>query len=65
MAVCNNCGDKFDDRRLNLGYPTCLPCGDKAAHSVRWLSAPLSKSSYVLISNLEDLKGLNPKRLGE
>ena len=65
MAMCTNCGDKFDDRRLNLGYNTCLPCGDHVAQTVRWLAAPLNKSNYVLISNLEDLKGLNPKRLGE
>jgi len=25
-------------------------------------TAPINKSNYVLISNVEDLKGLNPKR---
>jgi hypothetical protein len=65
MPSCSNCGDQFPSARRNLGYRTCLPCGDHVAQTVRWLAAPLNKSNYVLISNLEDLKGLNPKRLGE
>ena len=65
MASCTNCGEQFPDRRLNLGYRTCLPCGDAVARTVRWLSAPINKSNYVLISDLNDLKGLNPKRIGE
>lgn len=65
MATCNNCGEAFSPARRNLGYNTCMPCGDHVAQTVRWLAAPINKSNYVLISNLEDLKGLNPKRLGE
>ena len=62
MANCTNCGDSFPLARLNLGYRTCLDCGDKAAHKVHWCVAPLNKSNYVLISDLQDLRGLNPKR---
>jgi hypothetical protein len=65
MAMCTNCGDHYSDRRLNLGYNTCLPCGDHVAQTIRWLAAPINKSNYILISDLEDLKRLNPKRLGE
>lgn len=65
MASCIHCGDQFSDRRLNLGYRTCLECGDTVAKQVVWLSAPINKSNYVLISDLADLKGLNPKRVGE
>lgn len=65
MAMCTNCGDQYSDRRLDLGYNTCLPCGDHVAQTIRWLAAPINKSNYILISNLEDLKGLNPKRIGE
>jgi len=65
MAFCSSCGDDFPDARLNLGYRTCLPCGDAVARQIQWLSAPINKSAYMLISNLDDLKQLNPKRVGE
>jgi hypothetical protein len=64
MAACSNCGEQFSDRRKALNYHTCLPCGDAVARTVRWLSAPLNKGAYQLVS-VEELKQLNPKRLGE
>lgn len=62
---CISCGDIFPPRRFALGYNTCLACGDFAAREVKWTVAPLSKGNYILISDLEDLKNLNPKRVGE
>jgi hypothetical protein len=53
------------DGRAALGYRTCMPCGDREARSIRRVTAPLNKSNYVLISNMDDLKQLNPKRVGE
>ena len=65
MAKCTSCGETYPLARYNLGYNTCLDCGDAVARTVRYLSAPINKSNYMLITNLDDLKGLNPKRLGE
>ena len=65
MAYCTRCGDDYPQGRRDLGYTTCLDCGDAVARTIRYLSAPLNKSNYVLISNLDDLKQLNPKRIGE
>ena len=65
MTFCKHGGDDFPLARYNLGYRTCLECGDAVARQVRFLSAPLNKSNYTLISNLDDLKQLNPKRVGE
>lgn len=65
MAMCVSCGDYYTDRRLALGYNTCLECGDAEARGISFCVAPINKSNYVLISNLEDLKGLNPKRSAE
>lgn len=65
MAHCFSCGEQFSDQRLTLGYNTCLACGDFAAREVRWTTAPLNKGNYVLITNREELKMLNPKRIGE
>jgi hypothetical protein len=61
MAMCTSCGDYYTDRRLDLGYRTCLECGDAEARTMTWCTAPLNKSNYILISDPEDLKGLNPK----
>jgi transcription elongation factor Elf1 len=60
--TCNNCGDEVAMGRAQLGYAVCLPCGDYTARQVKRTVAPLNKSNYMLISNLEELKQLNPKR---
>ena len=31
MASCRDCGEAYASARRNLGYHTCLPCGDKEA----------------------------------
>lgn len=59
-----HCGERIPDARVGLGYRTCLPCGEAQARSVRWCTAPLNKSNYVVISNKAELAMLNPKRVG-
>lgn len=59
------CGEKIDLRRYQLNYRECMACGEEKARKVTRPSAPISKSNYVLITNREQLKQLNPKRLGE
>lgn len=63
-VVCE-CGELFPAARARLGYTTCLSCGDRQARTVSWVTAPLSKSNYVVITNHAELKMLNPKRVGE
>lgn len=65
MSNCRNCGCSYLEARANLGYHTCLPCGDAAARSIVRTTAPLNKSNYVLITNRAELAQLNPKRTGE
>jgi hypothetical protein len=62
MAECISCGETYSERRALLGYNTCLSCGDFAARSVKWCSAPINKSNYMLITNRAELAQLNPKR---
>lgn len=58
---CTKCGDAFPAARHNLGYTTCLSCGDKAAQLVRFTVMPAySKGAYQLISR-EDVARTNPK----
>ena len=34
MAICIECEEKYSDKRLALGYRTCLECGDKSARQI-------------------------------
>jgi hypothetical protein len=60
---CIHCDDDIDPRRAALGYKLCLFCGEEAAREERrgWTIAPLHKSNYMLLTNKEDLKGINNK----
>jgi len=41
---------------------TCGGCGEELAKQVKHCIAPINKSNYMFISNMETLKQLNPKR---
>lgn len=41
---------------------TCAPCGDQIAKQVKHTIAPLNKSNYMVFTDIELLKQLNPKR---
>lgn len=60
MFECD-CGNSISPERYRLGYDTCLQCGEKNAIRQResWTIVPLHKSSYTLITNPVELKGLN------
>ena len=62
QVLCKDCYDPFPVERFRLGYHTCLACGDTAARSVVFTTAPINKSNYMLISDINTLKQLNPKR---
>lgn len=61
--LCIWCGADVLPSRWILGYHTCLVCGEAEAIRDRshWCIAPMHKSNYMLITNLDDLKGLNNK----
>ena len=60
---CLFCGDWIHPHRADLGYKTCLLCGEEQAKQERlgWCVAPMHKSNYTLITNRADLIGLNNK----
>lgn len=60
---CKLCGDVYQEQRFRLGFAVCLDCGDEIAKKLntKRTIAPMHKSNYVLITNMEDLKGLNNK----
>ena len=34
MAICVNCEEEYNDKRLALGYSTCLDCGEVEAQGI-------------------------------
>lgn len=64
MNDCPECGGFVHPKRIALGYFLCLKCGEAKAISARrtWTVAPMNKSNYILVTNKDVLKQLNPKR---
>jgi len=60
---CIICDAPVAHERWALGYKTCLPCGEIASLAVKRSRtiAPMHKSNYMLITDLDDLKGINNK----
>jgi hypothetical protein len=60
---CCWCGDDVASGRWALGIRCCLTCGETQAVKARasWCVAPMHKSNYILITNRQDLAGLNNK----
>ena len=57
-----DCGNEISRGRWQLGYTTCLMCGEQQAKQRKFTVAPLNKSNYMMVSDPELLKQLNPKR---
>jgi ribosomal protein L37AE/L43A len=56
---CVDCGNDIADARYQLGYKTCLSCGEKHALNYKHCIVPMPKSNYIVVTDLELLKGLN------
>ena len=62
LPICTHCyAVRVEPHRARLARPTCMACGEKLAKETKRTVAPMHKSNYMLITNLEDLKGLNNK----
>jgi hypothetical protein len=58
------CGEEVDARRINLGYQTCLYCGDKEAKARKFVvQIPYNKGAYQFIHN--NLTEVEDERNGE
>jgi ribosomal protein L37AE/L43A len=64
MPHCIECHAEYDARRKALGYKTCLDCGEATARAVKHCTVPGHKQGYFVVGNREELKVLNPKRVG-
>lgn len=61
MFYCVHCSDDVMPQRWQLGYHTCLPCGDKQAREHKHTIVPMHKSNYIPVFNRQDLVGINSK----
>lgn len=61
MKQCVYCSEQVAVKRYELGYTTCLDCGAKQAREVLHTVVPMHKSNYVVITDLDDLVGINTK----
>lgn len=63
MALCSECDAEFSDKRKELGYNTCLDCGDiKAEKESKFkakCTAPLfNKGPYQYVANKSVAKNI-------
>lgn len=59
--VCDKCSKPVNQYRYEIGYTTCMPCGEAQAKARKFCIVPMHKSNYIPITNREDLKGINNK----
>jgi hypothetical protein len=60
--ICIYCHDcTVDPRRVKLGYKSCMDCGEDISRKKRHTIVPMHKSNYVVLTNMDDLKGINNK----
>lgn len=63
LPICTCCyAVRVEPQRAKAIRPTCAACGEQLAKQVRHTIAPINKSNYMLISNRDELRQLNPKR---
>jgi transposase-like protein len=63
LPICTNCyGVRVEPHRAKAIRPTCMACGEILARQVQHTIAPMNKSNYMVFTDPELLKQLNPKR---
>ena len=61
MATCIQCYSVYPDKRLSLGYKTCIVCGDKEAckeviRKSKCIAPLFNKGGYQYIGNINNAK---------
>ena len=62
-AVCRYCGEDYPRKRFDLGYLSCLDCGQKHAEAEKAYKATCTapaynKGAYMYIGSKEAVKGI-------
>lgn len=62
QLICTSCyAVRVEPPRARLGFTRCLACATSKPEQPTRTVAPMHKSNYMLITNMDDLKGLNNK----
>lgn len=56
---CRICNHEINPRRYNLGFNTCLDCGEIQAKRRRHTIVPMHKSNYTVVTDRDLLQWLN------
>lgn len=59
--ICKSCGAEYSGKRKKIGFSVCLPCGEKSAKQHKHTIVPMHKSNYMVVTDLNLLKGINNK----
>ena len=67
MAICISCEEEYNDKRLALGYHTCLDCGELDARAVKAARtyAKLCEMTPYVSGSLAQPDALFERRSGE
>lgn len=63
FAVCVFCGEQYSAKRKEIGYLSCLECGDTHAQKEKAFKAKctapaFNKGAYTYIANTDQVKGI-------
>jgi len=62
LPICVSCyAVRVEPQRRAMARPTCMACGEKIAKERKFTVAPMHKSNYMLLTDMDDLKGINNK----
>lgn len=64
MYQCVRCGDDVETKRHDIGYKTCLFCGEEEARLYKHTIVHMPKSNYIVVTDLSLLQGLNSSHKG-
>jgi hypothetical protein len=64
MSYCQVCKVEVKQARWDLGYRTCLDCGEVDARSFKHTIVPMPKSNYIVVTDMALLRGLNSSHKG-
>ena len=56
---CRLCDEQYPTARWALGYKHCIPCAETEMVTPTRTIVPMAKSNYILVTDLNLLKGLN------
>jgi len=62
-TICRYCGEDYPMKRFDLGYLTCLDCGDikaqeEKAFKAKCTAPAYNKSAYFYVSSKEQVVGV-------